>query len=302
LLSQGRVDDAVAAFRAGLAHTPQNNQLRVSLGLALIQTGHHGEASSYLSQASKAEPSRGAVWMGLAEVALAGGDKARALELYRLALSKEWQPADEPLRWSAYFSYATLLGETGKTSEAVSLLMLLIEQKGDDPALGRKAADAVKSIGSPQQVEEAMRLLTKQFPADAGAWLRLGDARFTAEKDSAALEAYSNAVQIDSSNDEAKQAVARVEEVLRLDPTRRGLPVRERARRWDLILQRMLAAVDKCGASAAAEEARPLLKKRAASLELSDQKMTAANKLWLTAPPECRTDPVLSHIMAKLGE
>lgn len=302
LLSQGRVDDAVVAFRTGLAHTPQNNQLRVALGLALIRTGHYGEATSYLSQASKADPSKGAVWMGLAEGALAGGDKARALQLYRLALSKEWPPEQEPLRWNAQFAYATLLGDTGKTSEAVSQLMLLIEQKGDDPGLARKAADAVKSIGSPQQVEEAMRLLTKQFPADGSAWLRLGDARFSADKDASALEAYRTAAQIDSGNDEAKQAVARVEQVLRLDPTRRGLPVRERARRWDLILHRVLEEMDQCGASAMADKARPLLKKRAASLALSDEKMTAANKLWLKAPAECRTDPVLRHIMAKLRE
>ena len=97
-------------------------------------------------------------------------------------------------------------------------------------------------------------------------------------------------------------AVARLEEILRLDPTRRGLSVRERARRWDEILQRVLAAVAACGPSPEIEKAKPLLKKRSVSLEVSDQKMQTALSIWKGAPASCKTDAVLTHILSKLGE
>lgn len=302
LLAQGRVDEAVLAFRNGLAHTPQNTKLRAALGLALVQTGHPDEASSYLSEAARADPANGPVWMGLAKIALVGGDKKRALELFRQALAKEWPVPEEPQRRSAQFDYADLLSETGRRGEAISLLLAMIEQNGDDPVIGKKAADTVRAIASPEQAEEAYSMLASRFPADSGVWLRLGDTRFAADKDRPALDAYRRAVKVDPENTDAQGAVTRVEDVLSLDPTRRGLSVRERARRWDEILRRVLAAAAGCGESPETARARPLLKKRAFSLEVSDWKMEAALRIWQSAVPSCKTDAVLSHIMSKLRE
>lgn len=302
LLAQGRVDEAVLALRNGLAHTPQNTKLRAALGLALVQSGHFNEALSYLSEAARVDPANGPVWMGLAKIALAAGEKEKALQLLRQALSKEWPAQEESLRRTAQFDYAALLSDSGRRSEAISLLLTMIEQRGDDPAVGKKAADAVKAIGSPEQAEEVYSMLVSRFPADASVWLRLGDARFEADKDRLALDAYRRAAKADPVNTDAQHAVARVEDVLRLDPTRRGLSVRERARRWDEILQRVLAAAAACGQSQEIEQARPLLKKRAFSLEASDRKMEATLRIWQSTVASCKTDPVLTHIMSKLRE
>ncbi len=302
LLAQGRVDEAVLAFRNGLAQTPQSTKLRAALGLALVQSGHPNEASSYLSEAARADPANGPVWMGLAKIALLEGEKKRALELFHQALAKEWPASEEPQRRRTQFDYAALLSDTGRRGEAISLLLAMIEQNGDDPAIGKKAADMVKAIATPEQSEEAYSMLAKRFPADSSVWLRLGDTRFAADKDRPALEAYRRAVKADPENTDAQRAVARVEDVLSLDPTRRGTSVGERARRWDEILRRMLTAVARCGQSPETEKAKPLLKKRAFTLEVSDQKMEAALRIWQSAAPSCKTDAVLSHIMSKLRE
>lgn len=302
LLAQGRVDEAVLAFRNGLAHTPQNARLRAALGLALVQSGHLREASSYLSEAARTDPENGRVWMGLAQIALADGEKEKALPLFRQALSKDWPAQEELLRRSAQFEYAALLSDTGRRSEAISLLLTMIEQSGDNPVVAKRAADRVKAIGSPEQAEEACAMLASRFPADAGAWLRLGDVRFEAGKDRFALDAYRRAAKADLQNTDAQNAVARVEDVLRLDPTRRGLSVRDRARRWDEILQRVMAATAGCGQSEEIEKAKPLLKRRALSIEASDRKMEAALRIWNNAAGSCKTDPVLTHIMSKLRE
>ena len=290
------------AFRNALADTPQDVKSRAALGLALVQSGHLDEASSYLSEVVKVEPQNGPAWMGLAEIALAGGDKKRALQFFHQALSREWPAQEESRRGSAQLEYAALLADAGRKNEAVSLLLLMIEQRGADPDAGKKAADAVKAIGTPEQVEEAYAALASRFPADANIRLRLGDARFAADKDIPALEAYRSAAKADPENVDARRAVARVEEVLRLDPTRRGLSVRERARRWDGILQRVVDEAAVCGPSPEIENAKPLLKKRAVSLEASDQKMEAALSIWNGEAASCKTDAVLTHIMSKLGE
>ncbi|MEO8369315.1 MAG: tetratricopeptide repeat protein [Candidatus Solibacter sp.] len=302
LLAQGQVEEAISAFRNALAHAPQDVKSRAALGLALVQSGDFNDASSYLSGVVKADPQNGPVWMGMAEISLAGGDKKQALQLYQQALSKEWPAPEESRRRTAQLKYAGLLRDAGRRSEAISLLLSMIEQRGDDPALGKKAADTVKAIGTPEQAEEAYAALASHFPADASVWLRLGNTRFAAEKDAPALDAFRRAAKADPENAEARAGVARVEETLHLDPTRRGLAVRERARRWDEVLQRVLVVVAACGPSPEIEKAKPLLKKRPVSLELSDQKMETALSIWKGAAASCKTDAVLAHVLAKLGE
>jgi chloride channel protein, CIC family len=302
LLAQGQVEEAVSAFRSALAHAPQDVKARAALGLALVESGHFDDASSYLSGVVKLDPQNGPVWMGMAEISLAGGDKKQALQLFRQALSKEWPAQAESQRKSAQLKYAGLLHDAGQQGEAVSLLMSMIEQNGDDPAVGKKAADTVKDIGTPEQVEQAYTALASRFPADASVWLRLADARFAAEKDVPALDAYLRAAKADPENADTGHAVALVEEILRLDPTRRGLAVRERARRWDEILQRVLAAVSGCGLSPEIEKAKPLLKKPSVSLDVSDRKMQTALLIWKAAPATCKTDAVLTHTLAKVAE
>lgn len=303
LMGQGRIDEAVFAFRAGLAHTPQNTELRAALGLALVQTGHYTEALSYLTPASRAHPNSGPILMGLAEVALAQKQSERALHSMTQALSKEWKEEDEAQRRAAQFRLADLLAQTGRRTEATSLLRSIIEQRGDDPAAGKKAAAAVKAIGSSEQAEEAYSMLAKQFPADATVWVSLGDIRFEADRERPALDAYQRAAAVDQENVRAREAVSIVEEVLRLDPTRRGLPVRERARRWDVILQRVWDATSECQSKPEElERARPLLKKPALSLESADRKTEASLKLWQGADQSCRSNAVLAHILSKLKE
>jgi chloride channel protein, CIC family len=302
LLAQGRADEAVMEFRNALAHNPSDVKPRAALGLALVQSGHFDEAYSYLSGAGAADPGNGPVRVGLAGIALAAGDKRQALQLFRQALSHEWPEADESRHRTAQFAYASLLSGTGRRSEAAALLLSIIEQDGDDLAIGMKAADTVKSIGPAEEAEGAYATLAKRFPAAASVWLRLGDARFAAGRDRAALDAYRHAAAAEPEDLDARHAVARSEEILRLDPSRRGLSVRERARRCDEILQRVVAAAAACGPAAEIEKAKRLLQERAVSLDLPDRKMEAALGIWQGAAPPCKTDAVLLHILAKTGE
>jgi len=302
LLAQGQVEEAVLAFRNALAHAPQDVKSRAALGLALVESGHFDDASSYLTGVVKQDPHDGPVWMGLAEISLAKGDKRQALQLFARALSNEWPPQEEARRRTAQLRYAGLLKDAGRQGESIALLLSIIEQDGDDLVVGKRAADMLKAFGTPAQVEQAYAALASRFPADVSVWLKLGDARFAAESDMAALEAYRSAAKADSENAAAGHAVARVEEILRLDPTRRGLAVRERARRWDEILQRVLAAVAACGISPEIVKSGPLLNKRSVSLEATDQKMQAALSIWKAAPASCKTDAVLTHILSKVAE
>jgi chloride channel protein, CIC family len=302
LLNRGQVEEAVSSFRNALAHNSNDLKSRAALGLALVRAGHFGEASAYLAEAAKADPSNGPVWLGLAEIATSEGNKRRAEQLYRQALAKDWPARLEWQHRNAQLAYASLLAESGKRSEAVAFLLSVIEQRGDDPFTSSRAADQIKVIGTPEQAEQGYTALAGHFPADANVWMKLGAARYDAGNDAAALDAYRRAAALDSANPEAHAAVAGLEEVLRLDPTRRGLSVHERAERWQEILQRVVSAASACGATEEIAKAKLLLKKPSVSLRLSDQKMAEALKIWHDTPASCQTDAAVSRISSKLRE
>ncbi|HEY3741025.1 MAG TPA: chloride channel protein [Bryobacteraceae bacterium] len=303
LLAQGQTEAAVSAFRNALAHNSQNVKARAALGLALVESGHPAEAADYLNEVIKKDIHNGPVWSGLAEVALASNDNKTALANFRQALSEDWPAADEPERRKIQLEYAMMLATGGRKNEAVSLLLAMVDQHGDDAASATRAADAVKAIGTLEQAEEAYSGLVNHFPADTAAWIRLGDVRFAEDKAQPALDAYRRALKISPVNQEARAAVARSEEVLSLDPMRRGLPVRERAHRWDQVLDRVITAATACGSSSPdIEKAKLLAKKPAASIDAADQKMASALSVWKSVPENCRIDLALVHILGKLSE
>ena len=301
-LAQGQVDDAIASFRNALAYGTDDLKVRAALGLALVQAGHFNEASAYLSDVAGKEPQNGAVWNGLAAIALEAGDTRRALDLLRQAVSKEWPARSEQSHRNAQLQYADLLAKNGRKNEAVPLLLSFIERVGDDPASARKAADLVRSIGSFEQAEEAYTSLANHFPADATAWIRLGEAQLSEDKTAAALVSYRRGLKADSGNADAQRSIARAEEILRLDPSRRGLSVRDRAHRWDEILDRVVAAAGACGTSAEIEKGKVLASKHASSIQGIDQKMQSSIALWKEAPDACKSDTVLRHILSKVIE
>ncbi len=301
LLALGQLDDAVLDFRNALAHAPEDLNVRASLGLALVESGHLIEASTYLWEVAKRQPQNAAVTAGLAKIALSNGDKTDAARLFQQALGKDWPPEEEPNRKAAQISYAELLAGAGRKGEASAVLLSLIEQSGDDATLGKKAAEAMSEVGSPEQIETAYMALSARFPADFSVWRRLGDARFGAGKDAAALEAYRSAAVANDADLDVRRSVARMVEILRLDPTPRGLSIRDRANRWDLILRRILEVDQGCAPVQEIELGTSLLKQRGTNLETLDKKVEAIKNIWNRSAPSCPADEVLSHIMAKLG-
>ncbi len=301
-LAQGQVDEAVAAFRTALAQSPTDIAARATLGLALVQSRRYTEADGYLSGVLKSDPRNARVLVGLAEIARSEGANEKALALYREAFAGDWPPAHRAQKSLAQMAFAALLAESGRRSDAIPLLLTIIEQRGDDPSIAKKAAAMVRSIGPTDETEHAFTVLASRFPGDAGVWLQLGDARLAADKDAAALDAYRKAIQIDPGNPEIQRAAGIVEQTLRLDPTRNGLMVRERVRRWNEILQRVVDATAACLQPADTDPAKALLKTKAVSMEMADQKMTASLRLWKVSGVQCKTDPVLLHVLSKIAE
>lgn len=299
--AKGQVDEAVAAFRSSLAHNPEDLNVRRALGLALVESGHFNQARPYLSEVGKRQPDDGLVWKAMASSAAASGDPAQAIQLYRQALAKDWTPEEERERQEAQLEYARLLAEAGQQGQAVSVLQTAMGEGSADLAFGTQAAEIIAATGSAEQTDAAYLALANRF-SDSRTWVKLGDARFAADRDTQALQAYRRAAELNPDNQEASSAVARLEDILRLDPSRQNLSARARAERWDLILQRLLNAGEGCISPEDRETARQLLGNKSPNLAAVDRKISMSKDLWQSMSASCQTDPALAHIFRKLTQ
>lgn len=302
LLSAGRADEAVMAYRTAVANERTNRKYREGLGLALVQTGHWQEARTILDPMAKSDPGSGLTLWGLAQAAALSGDRQQAARLSARALSLDWPDEDQAVRRRAEFEYAQLLIQLNRPSEALAGLTALIERVGDDPHLGKRAANLIRANGTPQQAEAAYSKLAARYPFDAEIWRTLGDVREAAGNDAGALEAYRKAATADPGDAELTRLADVLENAQAIDPTRRNLSIRARAQRWNAILERVAAAAQPCSSPAELAEARTLLKRNTTSLTVLDRKQAAAIALWHRLPPGCRSDQVLSHVLAKVRE
>jgi len=299
MLAQGQVDAAVVSFRNALAHTPEDVELRAALGLALVESGNLQEAASYLRIVVDSQPQNGPVRAALAKIEASSGDTQQALRIYQQALASSWTPQQYARHRNAQMEYATLLSEVGRGREAIALLLSVVEQSGNEAAIGKRAVEFVRKLGNPSQVEAAYTALAIHFPSDATVWMALGDARYAMGDDGIALEAYRNALKADTGNPDAQNAIARLEESLRIDPTGKSLSIRERARRWDLILERIIQVATPCADPRVVDNARALLKRSASRLDLLDQKVEAIKQIEDAVTSSCPADLVLEHVLSK---
>jgi tetratricopeptide (TPR) repeat protein len=93
-LQKDLYDEAIEQYRDALSisHSSQN---RLALALALVQAGHPDEATIYLNDVLRSDPTNAAANLGMARVAAQAGRIDEAVGYYRHAIYGAW-PAAPP--------------------------------------------------------------------------------------------------------------------------------------------------------------------------------------------------------------
>jgi len=93
LVLHDRNQEAVEQFRNALSVSPNNREYRLALGLTLVKTDDLEEASVYLEEALRRDPTDGRANLGLSRIAVQQGRTADAVTCYHRAIYGSW-PAD----------------------------------------------------------------------------------------------------------------------------------------------------------------------------------------------------------------
>jgi len=254
-LRQSRPSEAVADFRNALAYSRDNDLYRLRLAQALMADHRPQEARSHLLSLWEKEPGDGTLNLELARLAAMWGDTPQAVRYYHAAIYGVWPDEPTAHRWQIRFELSEYL---------------LQRNTPQDPKAAQAELVALAAVLPPQDVAAQMRLGTLFL--QAGLYPRALAAFRAALADQPnlmpALEGASEAafrmgdyatarhyllpIVAQKPKDEHFLELLNLSElVIKLDPSERGLPSQEQARRALQDFQFALVRAQKCAPASA---------------------------------------------------
>lgn len=166
-LAKGQLREAEEQFIALLRQTPDNEEARQQLAGLLYGQGRLAEASALLEDGVRRQPEQADFRLLLARLALAGGDKPRALD---------WLGGAHPPLASNLDYYATWAGlrqELGQNAQAADLYVQLLRVQPDQGRWWLGLGIAEDGQGHSQRAKDAYRnaLLHGNLGEASQAWL-----------------------------------------------------------------------------------------------------------------------------------
>jgi tetratricopeptide (TPR) repeat protein len=312
-LQKDLYDEAIEQYRDALSisHT---SQYRLALARALVQAGHPDEAGIYLKDLLRGDPTNAEANLGMARALAQQGHIDEAVGYYHHAIYGAWAGNAAERRIQARIELIQALGSAGRRPQAQAELLSMLKVMPGNVLLERQAAPLALEYGLPKEAANLFRDLTERDAQDATAWAGLGEADYAQGDYPAARDALSAALRLNPNDTAAQKRLDAANEILSLDPLRRGLGAAERYRRSQALLAAVLDVLDQCSAQALPANlqgqmagARKLLAKGPRPPSYSDaveSNTSVAEQLWTAGAKACNSmppaDAPLSRIMARL--
>jgi tetratricopeptide (TPR) repeat protein/CBS domain-containing protein len=319
LVLHDRNQEAVEQFRNALSVSPDNREYRLALGLTLVKTGRFEEASVYLEEVLRRDPTNGPANLGLARIAAQQQRTEEAVTCYHRAIYGSWPANPVANQVQARFELAAFLEKAGLRTQATAELLAIIGFVPNDAVTRKRIGRLLLDYGSPRQSADVFRGLLRESNRDAEAYSGLGAAEFAEEHYVPAREAFRAAIRLNPSDATTQQELALCERILELDPTVRGLGPAERYGRSAALLQTALARAEQClpkvnqptdaqSLRTWADTARQLLARHPARQSYgsaTESNLSLAEELWAASQKLCGAasglDAATDRVLATLS-
>jgi len=314
LMQQHRYSEAADSFRSAIANARDNPDYPLALGQALLDAGQLDEANSTLADLLQADSMAGAANLAMARVFAKEGQFEQAAFYYHRAIYGQWKQDASANQIRARFELADLLARRNSKAELLAELLPLQEEASPDPATQSRLARLYMIAGSPSRAAVIFRDQVRANLLDAEAHRGLGDAEFALGNYAAAQSSFISASRLRSEDQDSRKALELTDQVLNLDPMRRGLAGQERYQRSIHVLQLVVDKATQCMTSAHAQPAAPLIDSARAALsrrvpsssqsEAVEANLDLANKLWQAEKADCKlpADEPLQLVLAKAAQ
>jgi tetratricopeptide (TPR) repeat protein len=278
-LKRSRPAEAVEDFRNALAYSRDKDLYRLRLAQALMADYRPQEARSHLLSLWEKEPGDGTINLELARLAVMWGDTRQAVRYYHNAIYGVWPDEPTAHRWQIRFELCEYLLQRGTIQDTKDAQAELVALAGvlppQDPDAQLRLGTLLLQAGLYNRALAAFRAaLTAQpnlMPALEGA----ADAAFRMGEYRTARHYLLPVVAQKPKDKQSLELLNLSELVIKLDPSQRGLPSRERARRAVHDFQLAMARAQACASSA--PDLLPLLQQAESMKATIREKVLARN-------------------------
>jgi protein O-GlcNAc transferase len=160
---EGRLDDAVAAYRNACGLEPQNPEPRLELGSILLQAGRPLEALTELRAAIDIRSNLAEAHAALGETLRTLGRQEEAQAAYGVALAFKADLAD------AHLGIAALLLQRHRLEEALAAYLIGLKLKPDALEALAQLGCLLQELGRPEEARDAFRRAFEHEPSSFAA-------------------------------------------------------------------------------------------------------------------------------------
>ena len=229
-LKARRYQTAVLDFRSALRYARDDYSYQLDLAQALMGQGKTSEAHAYLVNLWDRQPENGFVNLELARIAAQQGETDKALRYYHNAIYATWPDDQEGSRRFTRLELIEYLLKINAKAQAQAELIALEANIGNNAELQTQLGDLFVRTQDYEHGLAAYRLSLKSDPHNHAALAGAGSAAFNLGQYSVAEKYLREAIGADPQDAASAAQLKTAEDVLSMDPARRGASASQRAR------------------------------------------------------------------------
>ena len=239
---------AAEAYRTALNYDRENDTYRLRLAQALVADNLLAEARAHLLSLWEEEPANGEVNLTLARVEARRDNYREAVRYYNGAINGVWDDQARQRRITARFELARYLIQQHKSPQAEADLLALLADAPSDPADQLLLGQMLLELNDPAHALQAYDALLSKNDNNAQAWLGTANANLALGNYTEAERASAKAVQYDPNLSGARDQLDLTRELLRINPSLRGLRLAERVSRVAKAFETVITRLSACAA------------------------------------------------------
>lgn len=222
---------AAEDYRTALTFDRENRQYRLRLAQALLAANRLNEARAHLLSLWEQEPADGEANLTLARLFSRRGNRAEAVRYYSSAINGVWNEEPHSRRIAVRFELVRYLMAQNQLAQSRAELMGLQADGPLDLADQLLLGRLLLQVNEAKRATQAYDGVLATDPGNREALLGKGQALLASGEYKEAERSFAKVEDKNIKQANADQQLQLVREVLRLDPSLRGLSVAERAKR-----------------------------------------------------------------------
>jgi thioredoxin-like negative regulator of GroEL len=319
MMQEGHYTEAAERFRDAVAVERDNREDRLALAEALLEGKNFPEAGSTLNDLLQRDSTDGDANLMMARVMVGEMEIPAAISFYHRAIYGQWKTNAAQNRLKVRFELVDLLARQNDKEELLAELLPLQEEAPDDLKTRKRIGQWFLSAGSPARAADVFQGILRRDPQDPDVYAGLGEAEFARGNYQVARTEFLQASRLkpgDTATEEIRHKLALSEQIMGLDPTRRGLTANERYRRSRKLVELAVDETNHClqpplpatqdllGAANKALNARVIESRQNAATE---DNLDLAEQLWQIrfkqcGPPTSPSGDALPLVLAKIAQ